>query len=67
MKIGSMVKIAENVSWMNLYTDYGVGIVVDIEPDFYKKGNNKFDRVRVYWAGKNRVDFEPILFLKEIE
>ena len=67
MKIGSMVKIAENVSWMNLYTDYGVGIIVDIEPDFYKKGSNKFDRIWVYWVGKNQIDFEPVLFLKEIE
>ena len=67
MKIGSMVKIAENVSWMDLYTEYGIGIVIDIETDFYKKGSNKFDRVRVYWVGKNQIDFEPILFLKEIE
>lgn len=67
MKIGSMVRVTDNITWMDLYAEYGIGIVIDIEPNFYKKGDNRFDRVRVYWIGKNRIDFEPILFLEEIK
>lgn len=62
-----MVRIGDNVSWMNLYAEYGIGVIINIEPGFYRKGNNKFDRVWVYWVGKDQIDFEPILFLEEIK
>lgn len=66
MKVGSMVRIVESIMWMDLYTEYGIGIIIDIEPGFYKKGENKFDRVWVYWVGRNKIDFEPKIFLEEV-
>ena len=58
-----MVKMSECVSWMDTYIEYNVGIVIEVEKDYY----GFCDKVKIYWPGLRRFTEEPAQFIKEIK
>tara|TARA_A200000159_G_scaffold143055_1_gene147011 strand:+ start:3074 stop:3298 length:225 start_codon:yes stop_codon:yes gene_type:complete len=65
IEVGDMVRIREDQIYQ---PDWGLGIVIDIDEDFYKhpKLMQFTPRIKVYWTVKRVESYEPAGGLKII-
>ena len=74
LKIGDLVKLkalgAEGAEVRPLPTEDRIGIIKEVDKDFYKKwASSSQDRITVYWLGgcKGRVSHEPSGYLEIVK
>ena len=65
IEVGDMVRVREDQIYQ---PDWGLGIVVEIEPEFYRHPNQyeRSPRIKVYWMTKKMESYEPVGGLKII-